>query len=244
MEARGNYCFSENDNYAIQRTGQARVLYVRSGAAAPATVDFFELKDPAVTIDLVSGKPAKARTSGENRTLREYLRYAPKAKFEDNRTRTRYPEYEGPGQCVQYACGLLQDDKGWGEKHPDTGRFHGGRALDLTAGGDARRGALTEAAPNASTAVAGDIMFLTRRVPPVPGGPMMNGYNFHGAFVVAVDGVDQITSEACVDAGRWQANFYMYSNTPGGGASFLDKFENQMDGHGLPGAIVSARVVR
>jgi hypothetical protein len=233
----GGYLFSVNKHYAIQATGQARVLYVRKGQAAPTPADFFK-KGTNIYIDTVTGKPTVATKPN----AAEYECYAPKATFEDHKS-TRYADYEGPGDCVQYACGLLQNSKNWGNVYPSTGHFEGtGTAVNLGAT-QAALGAATAAASPARDAVAGNIMFLTANPNHLGQLGTQGGYNFHGAAVVAKDGTDQITSEACVGSGRWQANFYVYDNAAVG-ASFLDKFQNQIFGGDAPGSVVSARITR
>ena len=134
------------------------------------------------------------------------------ATFNDDKRdgNTEYINYEGPGDCVQYAAGLMQNKKDWGKRYPSLGLFVGtGVPVVLEAPQDVL-GTATHDAWAADQANVGNMMFLTSG----PGGVLgdRGGYNFHGATVVASDGDDKITSEACVGTGRWQANFYMYDN--------------------------------
>lgn len=197
MVHRGQYDFSSNMHFAIEHGKQARTLY--SDGTIPITPSKFFQKGTAVPINIQSGKSQKGGVLFE--------RITPKAKLYDKSSITKYPEYDGPQDCVRYAAALVNNASNWGERYPllhNNVRAGGVTPFDYSGAGAA-------AANPAANAHAGEMMYTTRAGWTL-GAPFLSHYNFHGTTVIAVDGSEQITSEACVGSGRMQPNFMMYGN--------------------------------
>lgn len=200
MVRRGKYDFSSGMHFAIEHGRQARTLY--SDGTFPITpLPFFENKGD-IEMDIALGKPKKGGTV--------FTRFEPKAKLYTSHN-AKYPEYDGPQDCVRYAAALVNNASDWGERYPLLHNYVSGVAGAAPVPFD-YSGAGAFAAGNPSVnAHAGEMMYTTRLG--YPAAPVPLGcYNFHGTSVIAVDGSEQITSEACVDSGRAKPNFMMYRN--------------------------------